>query len=157
MKHTNPNAPEPITAFDNRDLNTMAGRLLELPKKLGSARAQLTRHRAEKRDCEREIKKRQTLIKRELADDDEYKNLPNAAERTAFYDEVCQLDGNLEGLTDRLHQLQVAIDVAQANVSTLEDERKALYGVLSAYHAAVMHELHLDEALAKAQLRGVSA
>jgi chromosome segregation ATPase len=148
---------QPLSSFDRKDLNQMAGRLLELPKALGQARAVLTRHRAEKRDVEREIKKRQTTIKRELADDDEYRELPNAAERNAFYDEVCQLDVSLEKSTDRLQQLQVAIDVAQNNVNTLEDERKALYGVLTAYHAAVMHEMHLDEAFAKAQLTGAVA
>jgi len=149
--------PKPLSSFDRTELSRIAARLLDIPAELGKARGRLTAVRAERRNVERDIKKRQTLIKRELAEDDEYKALPNATERGAFYDETCQIDPNLESLTDRLLQLQAAIDVAQANVATLEDERKACYGVLAGYHAAVIHEKHLDEAFANAQLAGVSA
>jgi hypothetical protein len=149
--------PQPLSSFDRKDLNAIAGELLELPKELGVERAKLTAQRADKRTLERNIKKAQITVKAEVKDTNEYAELKNAAERNLYIEEVMLLDPGLEGMLDRLDQLKVAIDVSTANIATLEDKRKANYAVLTAYHAAVTHEHKLDEAFAKAQLKGVAA
>ena len=141
---------EPLENFDRRRISEAAERLMALPHELGRLRKQLTALRAEKRQLEGETKKRLTVIKRELADDDEYQALPNAAERKAYLDEVAMLDVNLEQMETRLQQLAVSIDKVTFEVTTAEDERKATYAVLTAYHAAVLEDLHLERELADA-------
>jgi len=140
----------PLENFDRKRISEAAERIMALPKELGKLRGKLTALRAEKRQLEGEAKKRLTVLKRELADDDEYNALPNATERKAFLDEVAMLDINLEKMEKRLNQLAVSIDTATAEIATLEDERKATYGVLVGYQAAVLEELHLERELAEA-------
>ncbi|MEM7734418.1 MAG: hypothetical protein AAF267_01390 [Deinococcota bacterium] len=145
---------EPLSSFDRKRLVEVAERSLLLPTELGKERGKLTALRAEKRNLEVDIKKRIIAIKAELVDDDDYQALRNNTERQTRLDEVCQLDISLKKMNTRVLQLAVSIDVATANIATLEDERKVNYGVLCAYHAAVLHDTQLERELASATHKG---
>lgn len=137
-------------------------RILALPEEIGKLERQRVALRAERRTAERKLKKQATLVRAETIQlDDDYKNTSNQKERDVFLEAALHNDDVWVELSERVDQLTTTIERVEADLSTLDHERKALKAALEREYAAVIEELHSDRLLADVassrRLKGVDA
>lgn len=124
-------------------------RILELPKLIDTTGRRLVALRAEKRGLEAKLKKREVTVRYELMSDEEYKACANQGERDTVYLATLHADPNWEGISERLEQLAVAIDLATHEKDVYDHERKALKAVLEREYAEIIERLLTDRMLAE--------
>jgi hypothetical protein len=132
------------------DIRTRIERLLELPALIGQQSSRLVAFRAEKRKAERKLESLTASIRIATLGNASYTVLKNAADRDAFMT-VAQNESEMYTKTrDRLDELATAIDKANAEIGTLEHERKALKAALEREYALIIEKALSDEILTRA-------
>lgn len=137
-------------------------RILELPELIGKLERQRVALRAERRTTKRKLDAQATLVQRETIQlDDDYQQAANQKERDVLLDAALHNDDTWLELAERVDQLTTSIEKADAELSTLDHERKALKAALEREYAAIIEQLHSDRILADAassrRIRGVDA
>jgi chromosome segregation ATPase len=146
---------KPMAEWDRSEIGRIAGRLLGIPKEIKGLERQIGGIRAAKRgDKEQLDRMKNEIISNMRADPDhEYRHASNAKEREMIAKNELEIDQRYIGLEDQLNSRQAKLDQLSGELSCLEHERKALTGVLEAYHADVILQTAREKLLAEVALK----
>lgn len=130
-------------------LNEQIARVLAIPEEIYRLERTLTRHRAEKRETEDNLKRRAAEVRVRARARVEFQQIKGAAAQEDYLLlAVCE-DTDYEEYQKRLRQLQVAIDKTEADIEALRREHQSLRAALEGHYARLLEQVFSDRQLAE--------
>lgn len=145
---------KPLAEWDRSEIGRIAGRLLGIPKEIKGLERQIGGIRAAKRGDKEQLDRMKNEIQQNMrADPDHAYHRASSKEKEAIAKAELDSDQQYIALEDQLNSRQAKLDQLSGELSVLEHERKALTGVLEAYHADVILQTAREKLLAEVALK----